>query len=139
MLHRAGWKLSAARQQMRTPAAWASSIPNAPWPAPGRTPRRDQGAMAAGLVEQLKVVVAAEVVDEVDGVGTGLDRQAEQVAAAAGVAVDGLDRDLRPARGGLHHVPVAAVDGQDVVVGRDGQAARPLQRAVLGNGPAAMA
>src|SRR6185437_8428692 len=66
--------------------------------------------------QQLQVVGRAEVVDEVDGVGAGLDRQAEQVARAAGVLVDGDHGHLRALWRGLHHVAVTAVDGEDVTV-----------------------
>src|SRR6478609_652904 len=103
--------------------ARGSAAPGSPWigdPGAGRS---------NGLVEQLEVVVGAEVVDEVDGVGARLDGQAEQVASAAGVVVDGLDGGLAAERGGFHDVPVVPVDGQDVAVGRDGQAERSVQRA----------
>src|SRR6185437_12817521 len=83
----------------------------APWPRGGA---RAPGRLLRLLVEELEVVVGAEVVDEVDGVGAGLDGQAEQVASAAGVVIDGLDGGLPAERGGFHDVPVAAVDGQDV-------------------------
>src|SRR5690349_5725225 len=119
-----------ARGDRAAAGGWAARTGRRPGP------RRGQGAGSALrlLVEQLEVVVGAEVVDEVDGVGAGLDGQAEQVASAAGVIVDGLDRGLPAERGGLDDVPVAAVDGQDVAVGRDGQAEWAVQRAALGDG-----
>src|SRR6185437_938045 len=81
--------------------------------------------------QQLQVIGRTEVVDEVDGVGARLDRQAEQVARAAGVLVDGDHGHLRALWRGLHHVAVTAIDGEDVTVRRDGQAERALQRAAL--------
>ena len=55
--------------------------------APGRVGRGARHHLL--LEENLEVVVRAEVVDEVDGLRTRLNREAKQVASAAHVVVDG--------------------------------------------------
>jgi hypothetical protein len=79
------------------------------------------------------------VVDEVDGTVERLDRQPEQGARArrGTGAVQLADRDLEPEGRDFDEVPVAAVDRQDVAVGRDDQAELTVEAPALADGEAA--
>jgi len=71
-----------------------------------------------GSEEELEVVVHAEVVDEVDGVGTGLTASPNRFVPPPPELLSTVTTaTCAPRCAGLHHVAVTAVDGEDVTVG----------------------
>src|SRR5437868_1042471 len=123
--------LLAAKSQLRAVNQTRSKVTlRSVFPRPDHT-EYGPNACPLTLLQDVQRVVA--VIDKVNAVVTGSNRQAEQSACpiARVTHIHKTGSHLPAARSGFHHQTVAAVDRENVAIGRYGEAQWLVQRTAL--------